>query len=275
MIAPDDPRHGTYAGALQHWRAGEKACEPCLQGARRADKQRDLDRLNGRPPMVPLGERAHSIIAATPRNQMTAATGISSHRLVHLERIGPEHLVRRVTRDRVLAFRPTWSPIGIQRRLQALAAVGWSLKVISAEAGVHLSSLCRLRRNPEIRFVKRHVAEGVLAVWGRLQMLEAPDNHSSRETKAEAVRRGWLPPAAWDDIDDPAEDPHAIEPTDEVDEVAVQRILSGDWRQPANRAERVEVIRRWTDRGVSLNEIARRTGWKTERYFKLSEQVAS
>ncbi len=275
-MSPDDPRHGSYAGALQHWKAGESACEACLAAARRADKIRDLARLEGRPPMVPLGERAHRIISTAPRNQVTAAIGMSSHRLVHLERRGPTQMVRRATRDRVLAFRPAWTPIGIQRRLQALAVLGWSLKVLAEETDVHLSSLCRLRRNPDVRFVRHTVAAAVLGVWERLNSTAAPDSHSSRETKAAALTIGWYPPAAWEDIDDPAEDPAALAPeADEVDEVAVHRILTGDWRYPAASVDRTEVIRRWVTSGGSLNELSRRTGWKPERYFKLSDEAAS
>lgn len=33
-----------------------------------------------------------------------------------------------------------------------------------------------------------------------------------------------------------------------------------------NRAERLEVIRRWTAKGRSLNELADLTGWNTNRY---------
>jgi ParB family transcriptional regulator, chromosome partitioning protein len=52
----------------------------------------------------------------------------------------------------------------------------------------------------------------------------------------------------------------------EIDEVVVDRILSGDYKTLATRAEKVEVVRRWTAGGRSAAELARLTGWKTERY---------
>jgi hypothetical protein len=213
-MSPTDPRHGLYAGALQHWRDRESACEPCKAAARRADKRRELDRMYGRPPMVPLGDRAHEIIRTTPRNQLTAATGITSHRLREYEDRGPGMVVRRASRDQILAFRRLWTPIGIQRRLQALSRLGYSMKYLADTTGINLSSLCKLRRNPNVQFVRRTVAEAVLDVWEQLQDTQAPASHSSRETVAEARRRGWVPPIAWDDIDDPTEDAsaHAYRP---------------------------------------------------------------
>lgn len=263
MIAADDERHGSYAGAIQHWRAGETACEPCKAAARRDGKRRDLAHLAGRPPMVPLGERAHQIVTSSPRNQMAAATGMSVHRLIRYDRGGPDFVVRRETRARILAFRLVWTPVGIQRRLQALSRLGWSMKVIADETGINLGSLCRLRRNPDVKFVRRTIADAILAAWDRHCDTTAPSSHSSRETVAEAVRRGWLPPAAWEDIDDPDEDPTALEDAG-PDEIVVERILAG-FRVDCTPAEKAEVYARAAAAGRSLNSLERQMGWNYVR----------
>ena len=64
------------------------------------------------------------------------------------------------------------------------------------------------------------------------------------------------------DIDDPDERPDMNARDDEVDEVVVLRILAGDFTLTANRAERYEVVRRWTG---ADNELERRTRWNVAR----------
>jgi ParB family chromosome partitioning protein len=61
-----------------------------------------------------------------------------------------------------------------------------------------------------------------------------------------------------------------------VDEVVVQRILSGSRQTAANGAERVEVVRRWRAAGRSLKSLELQTGWKVDRYITSDrEQAAS
>ncbi len=79
-----------------------------------------------------------------------------------------------------------------------------------------------------------------------------------RAQRNKARAAGWLPPLAWLDIDNPAETPDLSAIDDEVDEVVVDRLLGGDWSLRATRAERWEVIERWSG---SDNELERRTGW--------------
>lgn len=56
----------------------------------------------------------------------------------------------------------------------------------------------------------------------------------------------------------------------EVDPVVVQRILDGDWNLRANKAEKVAVTEAWLQSGRATNELARLTGWKTERYARVT-----
>lgn len=268
MISPDDPRHGTNAGAVAHWRAGERPCPACKLGAMRAKKERQLRALTvGEPANVPLGDNAHAIIASTNRKILSDGTGVSQNQLRLYLLDGPGRTVRRTTRDKILAFRRPWTPIGIQRRLRALTLLGWSMQAIADRTGIYMTSLAELRRNEDIKFVRTEVADKILTAWSELCMTPAPDSHSARETAARARGRGWVPVLGWEDIDDPNEDPFPAGDENTVDAVAVQRILAGDWRGSANKAERVEVVRRWRAAGKPVNELARLTGWKVERYY--------
>lgn len=64
-------------------------------------------------------------------------------------------------------------------------------------------------------------------------------------------------------------------PEPEYDEAVVQRILGGDTSAHATPCERCEVVRRWRATGQSLNELARRTGWKVERYNVVQRDEAA
>jgi len=64
-------------------------------------------------------------------------------------------------------------------------------------------------------------------------------------------------------------------PDEEIDDVAVNRILSGDWRYPANEAERREVCRMWRDSGRPLAELERLTGWNVHRYIDAEKEEAA
>lgn len=146
----DDPRHGTYAGAAEHWKQGESPCERCQPIASKVRKRNRHMRAVGRPANV--------------------------------------------------------SSMGTLRRLEALRALGYSIMTISRECGISEKTL----RNPWYRgtTVHRTTAEAVAAVYDRLHMIVPEGPYAKRERRA-AARRGFVPPLAWDDIDDPDETPAA------------------------------------------------------------------
>lgn len=146
---------------------------------------------------------------------------------------------------------------GTRRRLQALARIGYGLETIAAESGVGFSTLGQARtRNLA---VKAGTALAVREAYERLHMTPGDDAQAARY----AAAQGWCGPLAWDRIDDPADVPRTSETTDAPDPVVVERILAGDWRLAANRAERLAVVARWTG---SLAQLEKLTGWNCSRY---------
>lgn len=208
----DDPRHGSYAGALQHWRESERTCDACRSAANRARKARDLDRIAGRPRIVELGGRAHHILTTQPRVQLEKATGIRRPKLMLYTNGGPECRVHRSTRDRILAAGGGWTVVGITRRVQALSALGWSLAALSDEMGLSKDSLGRAR-NGHRTFIRHSFAETIVEHYGQLQAQRAPRHRGSIRVIADARRNQWAPPMAWDNIDDPNEKPSGIAST--------------------------------------------------------------
>jgi hypothetical protein len=136
--------------------------------------------------------------------------------------------------------------IGAVRRVQALLAIGWTHKAMSALVGqgsnwtanfVHQQGTWVTRRN--------HLR--VVALYDELWDKPGP----SAATRGRAARKGYLPPLAWDDdsIDDPAAWGNVTVECDDYDEVMVERLITAFpqtvWRQyGATRADRLEAAER-------------------------------
>ena len=151
---------------------------------------------------------------------------------------------------------------GTARRIQALVAIGYTYVDLAEEFGWSHDMPMRLATRKS--HVLRSTAERVAEVYDRFHMTPQTGTRRANYARSVARKHGWSPPLAWDDIDDPNEPPDlgSIH-DDEYDEAVVLRILSGEWRLPATKADRAEVVRRCT---ISLSDLAELTGWKPERY---------
>jgi transcriptional regulator with XRE-family HTH domain len=138
---------------------------------------------------------------------------------------------------------------GTRRRLQALAAIGWSYPELAARCHVARSTLAKWTTRATVYTA---TARTVADLYEQLHDTPGSSVKSSRR----AAAAGWPPPIAWDDdtIDDPTAVPFAGEAVD-IDEVVVQRALAG---RPVtlSRPERVEAVRRLTAAGRSAADIA-------------------
>jgi hypothetical protein len=169
-------------------------------------------------------------------------------------------------------------PTGTRRRLQALAALGYTWSLLDQRLGHRMAEKFASDR---LQYVFPATAEKVAALYNELRDAPPPQSNAKERgavTKAtrRAERNGWPTPDAWLDIDDPDEqpDPGYRERTkaqhaqrDDVDSVVVQRLLAGDWSllKYASKAERVELVNAWPG---TLGELQRLTGLKPERYRK-------
>lgn len=272
-MSPDDPRHGKYAGALAHNRAKEDLCLPCRVAQRRYVKAAKMRLDKGVRNRVPLGQRAYDILTTVGCTPVAAKTGLWRNNLYRAIRNGPDGHVLRTTRDAILrSGGPT--PVGVVRRIQALAAIGHTIEVIAEAAGVHPEGLARMTRapTPPTTRLRARVVTGVVDAYDLLHATPAADDRYSARRRSTAAARGWLPPDVWDDIDDPAENPLAEGDPDWLDPVLLERILDGDYallaHVPVTDDARTEVCRRWWESGRTLADLNRRTGWATNRYFR-------
>lgn len=101
------------------------------------------------------------------------------------------------------------SRVGAVRRIQALMALGYSGAVISRRCGRQADWAMRVMNGREKIEERSRVA--LIRVYDELSMEHpAPDLYVNR-TRNMAAKRGYLPPLAWDDIDNDPE-PAKLEP---------------------------------------------------------------
>ena len=115
-------------------------------------------------------------------------------------------------RVRLLALRGQTSQpaCGVQRRLQALLAVGWSLVELGGRLGRSRSSMTDLLAQVDSVHWATHAA--VRDLYNDLWDATPPESTTSQRRAATRARRraqreGWAPPAAWDD----GTGPHGID----------------------------------------------------------------
>ena len=185
--------------------------------------------------------------------------------------------VRPSTAARILAIQPSPATVapsarvdgtGTRRRLQALVAIGFPLPFLAGQLGRTHANLARTLRRAS---VYASTAQLVNALYERLWDTTPPhatkaQRAASAHARAHAQRHRWRPPLGWDDIDtDPEADPDrgpdpdtAAAAAEDIDEIAVDRAVAGDHVRldDLTPAEQAEAVRRLTERGKSIREIA-------------------
>lgn len=141
------------------------------------------------------------------------------------------------------------------RRLQALTCLGWSLTALARRLDTVERVVVGLRAEASPQVTAR-TARKVRDLYDELSMTAGPSARAARE----ATARGWLPPLAWDDIDERDGQLPVTEVQDQPDEAAVYRVMNGGLRQPARIVDRVEAIRRLTSQGASDAQAAEALG---------------
>lgn len=164
---------------------------------------------------TPAREHLRMLMAAgVSAKRIGAITGISLPTIGSLlgwnknrpgERTRPETERKILTLDvgAALAEIPLADSIGTVRRIQALCAIGWSLKRQEQMAGRAPGTFTDVSRRPLVRAA---TAATVGALYDRMWDTPAPAGNSADAARRIAASRGWAPPMAWDDdsITDPA-----------------------------------------------------------------------
>ena len=147
--------------------------------------------------------------------------------------------------------------LGSRRRLQALAAMGYSISDLSLRLGYSRTYLGQILKG---RRVRSDNAANIAQLYDELCMTLS-DHPLATRARRHAQHMGWVPPLAWDDIDTD-EAPAVSSFTEfEVDDVKVRRVLDGI-RQDCTPAERIAILNAWTR---PLRELEALTGWNIHR----------
>ena len=257
-------------------------CQPCRSARYSRDQRRQHAHHRGVavPQYVPANDvRAHiAMLAETGATLGAIATAAGVHRDTISRLINDQRrMVQTQIRLRILAVHTsdvdgTGTSIGAHRRLQALAAMGWSSAQIAAAAGMHQRVVLKYTTDSEhIRTPARRL---IVAVHRKLWDQQPPTATAGQRAavtyqRNKAARLGWVATAAWDDIDhdeapaDTGPDPVRGRPGSiHPDDIAwTLRTCSTSWEA----ADRLGVTRGY------LLELAERHGIKVPAHIRVAD----
>lgn len=134
--------------------------------------------------------------------------------------------------------------IGALRRVRALAAIGWSHRIVAEHANVPVSTVLQLHTTATVSWP---VWSAIRNTYETLSATPATIGRPKR-CRGEALRKGWPAPLDWEDHD--IDDPRVV-------------VQAQPWTRPTAKqiaAERAERVAELTGKGLSINEIADRLG---------------
>jgi len=133
------------------------------------------------------------------------ATGISASTVRRIQS-GINQSVTKHVADQILAVTPADGiqrlAVGTRRRIRALGRVGYSTYFIADQLNTSQNVIWELANRR--KYVWGTTADRIAELYDRLSMTVGP----SRTSIARATAKGWPSPLAWDNIDDPDEQPN-------------------------------------------------------------------
>lgn len=162
--------------------------------------------------------------------------------------------------------------LGTTRRMQALAALGWTTTDMAPRLGVGTVRAGHLLSGVYDR-VHRDTAARVAKLYDELSMTVPRDGSKApragrvhERQRRDSAKKGWAPPLAWDDIDDPDEEPQgatlvpAKQPRAEV--LAEVDEEGGNIHDACRRLKiSQKAIERWCQRR-DMGELYSRLAWR-------------
>jgi hypothetical protein len=142
---------------------------------------------------------------------------------------------------------------GTQRRIEALLALGWTCKDIGGWCDRGDEWARMVSRSARVTTTTALVVAQAFDRW----CMTIPTGLYHERNRRHAARKGYAPPLAWDDIDNPDEKPRGI-PTPTRKEPA--ELMVEDW----------DLLRR---NGYSRRQAAERMGITKKRLEKAIERV--
>ena len=215
MMCPEGHRHGEVSTCYSIHGC---RCDDCRRGLRERQQWRRKQIAYGRSTneLVPVDLAAAHVArlkaAGMPVQQIALRAGLRRSQLQQIAAKRTRRVQKR-THDAILGVQFAPSPhshvpsLGAQRRLQALTWLGWESREIGTALGMDGTTVAWILRTDRIT-LRTH--ERVAEVFEQLCM-KFPDGRGATRARMRARRRGWVGPLAWNDVDDPAEQPERKE----------------------------------------------------------------
>jgi hypothetical protein len=186
----DDQRRITRLRAYGQW-------HPYTDARPAREHVRALGRLG-------IGWRRAAELAGIPQSTMRALV------FGRVGRPGPSSRLRQETAAAILAVRAypgnvaAGTPVdatGTRRRLEALAAIGWSRAKLGEQLGIEPTGMSELFRRDRVRAGR---AQAVADLYEQLWNRRPPEDGwrekiSAARSRNYARQHGWAPPLAWDE----------------------------------------------------------------------------
>lgn len=242
-------------------------CAECKELARTRARARYQAATYGwlQPSHIPADEAREHVIGLRDRHNMSLSL-IAEEAGVSFSTV--RNIAEGVTRNSqpctvyaVLAVRPTPAPlpnglklsIGSARRLQALAYAHYSSDDLAPMLGA-LPEVVRRWRGGKAPMISGEWHDAILALARTLDGTRGP----SRRAHAYATRQGWVPLAAWDDVDDPDAEPFTDTDGDAnvVDDIAIELALNGELVRLTNLEKR-HAVHRGLAAGMTATAISK------------------
>ena len=217
--------------------------------------------------------RAAELAGVTVESVRVIVAGRRGARRAELPRAVRQHLAAAllaVTDDEPDPF--LVPALGAQRRLQALAVMGWSNALLAERLHLNASKFGRLLHQQQVR-ATTHWA--VVALFDQLWNAATPETTphergAATRTRSYARSLGWQAPLAWDDIDNdeaPAEGEQVG-----IDELAVALAVDGE-NVRLSYAERRPAVAALNARRMTDPQIAERLGLNQDRVFLIRKEL--
>lgn len=203
-------------------------CDTC-RGARAAmERQRRKSKLYGRHYLTdaePARQHIRGLMAAGMGwKRVARAAGVSPSTVYPLlygrggnDPRPPRKQISKALEAKLLSVTPDMAPgaivdgLGSARRLQALAAIGWSQHRLARIFEMYPGNFAKIIHGERAGIrasTARQVEEFFKENWNTPPTAETRFEQAGvTRAKREAATKGWATAAAWDDIDDPTERP--------------------------------------------------------------------